>query len=165
MNPERGQPASEWLRKARPERLAEALAENADEPRALVLADALAGRDLGTTTELAAAIRAALTHVRPEDIKLTIRRVFQALRIEVNDEFSALNTFLRNLPACLRPGGRAAVLTFHSGEDRRVKKTFQAGLRDGLYSAIADEVMRPSPTEQRDNPRSAPAKLRWARRA
>ena len=94
-----------------------------------------------------------------------MRRVFQALRIAVNDEFSALETFLRNLPACLNPGGRVAVLTFHSGEDRRVKKAFEAGLRDGLYSEIANEVVRPSAEERRANPRATSAKLRWARRA
>ena len=86
------------------------------------------------------------------------------MRVAVNDEFSALETFLRQLPACLNPGGRAAVLSFHSGEDRRVKKSFQAGLRAGLY-AEASEVLRAEPEERRANPRSTPAKLRWARRA
>jgi 16S rRNA (cytosine1402-N4)-methyltransferase len=88
--------------------------------------------------------------------------VFQALRIAVNDEFSALETFLRHLPACLNPGGRAAILTFHSGEDRRVKKSFEAGFRDGVYAEIAREVLRPGADERRANPRSSPAKLRWA---
>ena len=82
----------------------------------------------------------------------------------MNDEFSALDTFLRNLPQCLRPGGRVAILTFHSGEDRRVKKSFEAGLRAGTYSDISPEVIRPTPEEIRSNPRSSPAKLRWARR-
>ena len=72
---------------------------------------------------------------------------------------------LRQLPASLNPGGRVAILTFHSGEDRRVKKAFEAGLRDGLYAEIAQEVIRPSPEERHDNPRSSPAKLRWARKA
>jgi len=89
-------------------------------------------------------------------------KVFQALRIAVNDEFSALDMLLRYLPSCLNPGGRVAILTFHSGEDRRVKKSFEAGLRDGLYADIAREVIRPTPEERRDNPRSSPAKLRWA---
>ena len=93
-----------------------------------------------------------------------MRRVFQTLRIAVNDEFSALETWLRNLPACLNPSGRVAVLTFHSGEDRRVKKAFEAGLRAGAYAEIAREILRPTPAELRANPRSAPAKLRWARR-
>ena len=83
----------------------------------------------------------------------------------MNDEFGALDALLRHLPGCLSPGGRVAILTFHSGEDRRVKKAFEAGLREGVYSAIAEEVIRPTAEERRDNPRSSPAKLRWARRA
>ena len=99
-----------------------------------------------------------------EAAALSVRRVLQALRIAVNDEFSALETLLRHLPTSLRPGGRAAIISFHSGEDRRVKKAFAAGLRDGLYARIADEVIRPGPEERRANPRSTSAKLRWAQR-
>jgi 16S rRNA (cytosine1402-N4)-methyltransferase len=165
MNPQRGQPASALLQRILPDALADLLVENADEPHAPALAAALAGRSFATTASLAAGIRAALPRVNQEECDLSIRRVFQALRIAVNDEFSALETFLRVLPACLNPGGRAAVLTFHSGEDRRVKKAFAAGLRDGLYADIAREVIRPNPAERRANPRSTPAKLRWARRA
>ena len=110
-------------------------------------------------------VRAALPRLGKEDSDLTVRRVFQALRIAVNDEFSALENFLRNLPACLKPGGRVAVLTFHSGEDRRVKKAFAAGHQNGIYSEISEDVLRPTPAEQHSNPRSAPAKLRWAIRA
>ncbi len=80
----------------------------------------------------------------------------------MNDEFSALDALLRQLPFCLAPGGRVAILTFHSGEDRRVKKAFEAGRLDGAYSAIADDVIRPSREEVRSNPRAASAKLRWA---
>ena len=97
-----------------------------------------------------------------DEADLTVRRVFQALRIAVNEEFAALDSLLRALPGALRPGGHVAFLTFHSGEDRRVKKAFQEGQRSGLYSAVADEVLRPSREEQRLNPRSSPAKLRWA---
>ena len=95
----------------------------------------------------------------------TLRRVFQALRIEVNDEFGALDTFLRHLPACVKSGGRIAILTFHSGEDRRVKQAFKAGVAAGVYDRIADEVIRASPEERRANPRATPAKLRWAVRS
>jgi 16S rRNA (cytosine1402-N4)-methyltransferase len=165
MNPQRGQPASAFLAKISPDALAVLLVENADEPHAATLAPALAGKTFATTKSLANAIRAVLPRLNKEDSDLSVRRVFQALRIAVNDEFSALETFLRNLPASLNPGGRVAILTFHSGEDRRVKKSFEAGLRDGFYSDIAREVLRPSPAEQYANPRSAPAKLRWARRA
>ena len=93
----------------------------------------------------------------------TIRRVFQALRIAVNDEFGALEAFLRNIPFCLKPGGRVAILTFHSGEDRRVKKSFKSFAAEGVYAEIAEDVIRASPEERRDNPRSSSAKLRWAR--
>jgi len=165
MNPQRGQPVSALLEKIKPDSLAALLAQNADEPKAVQLGAALAGKSFATTHELADAIRAALPHVAKEDCHLNIRRVFQALRIAVNDEFSALETFLRHLPACLKPNGRVAILTFHSGEDRRVKKAFETGLWGKVYSAIAEEVIRATPEEQRSNPRSAPAKLRWARRA
>jgi len=165
MNPQRGQPVATFLHKIRPDALATLLAESADEPRAAMLASTLAGKAFATTTSLAAAIRAALPRVNREDCDLTIRRVFQALRIAVNDEFSALETFLRNLPSCLNPAGRVAILTFHSGEDRRVKKAFASGLREGYYAEISKEVIRPTHEERHFNPRSAPAKLRWARRA
>ena len=164
MNPTRGQPASALLQQIRPDALASLLAEAGDEPDAAVLAAALAGRHFETTTALAAMIRAALPRARDEERERSVRRVFQALRIAVNDEFSALDAFLRVLPACLNAGGRAAILTFHSGEDRRVKKAFQTGLREGLYVAIAENVIRPGAAERRANPRSSAAKLRWARR-
>jgi 16S rRNA (cytosine1402-N4)-methyltransferase len=164
MNPQRGQPTSAFLEKISSDKLATLLVENADEPHAATLAPALAGKVFATTTALAVAIRAALPRLNQEDGSLAIRRVFQALRIAVNDEFSALDTFLRNLPACLNPSGRVAILTFHSGEDRRVKKAFAGGLREGLYADIAHEVIRPTAEERNANPRSAPAKLRWAQR-
>ncbi len=164
MNPQRGFPASALLEKTSAGTLAKLLQENADEPRATEFAEALARKVFDTTNSLAAAIRAALPKLSKDDCDLTVRRVFQALRIAVNDEFSALDMLLRHLPACLNPGGRVAILTFHSGEDRRVKKAFAAGLRDGLYAAISDEVIRPTPEERRDNPRSSPAKLRWAQK-
>jgi 16S rRNA (cytosine1402-N4)-methyltransferase len=162
MNPQRGQPASVLLERIRAGALAALLTENADEPNAGELAEALAGKKFATTTDLAEAIHAVRPRAGKDD--LTIRRVFQALRIAVNDEFSALDTFLRNLPMCLNPGGRVAILTFHSGEDRRVKKAFAAGLREGVYAEAAEEVIRPGVEERRGNLRSGPAKLRWARR-
>jgi len=165
MNPQRGQPASALLQRIKPAALVELLEGNADEPNAAHLAPALAEKSFATTMQLAAAVRAALPRLGKEDSDLTVRRVFQALRIAVNDEFSALENFLRNLPLCLKPGGRVAILTFHSGEDRRVKKAFVGGHQDGTYSQISDDVIRPTPAEQHSNPRSAPAKLRWARRA
>ena len=163
MNPLRGQPASVLLEKLRADQFASMLVENADEPHARPIASALAGKTFASTLSLAAAIRAAIPRARDDERELSVRRVFQALRIAVNDEFSALENFLRCLPDCLNAGGRVAILTFHSGEDRRVKKAFATGLREGRYTAIADEVIRPSAAERHANPRSMPAKLRWAR--
>jgi 16S rRNA (cytosine1402-N4)-methyltransferase len=164
LNPQRGQPASKFLEKINPMKLAAILLDNGDESRAPSLAPLLAGKTFPTTLSLTEAIRNALPELQKDALDLTLRRVFQAIRIAVNDEFSALDTFLRNLPACLNPGGRVAILTFHSGEDRRVKKAFAAGLRDKLYAEISPEVIRPTPEERHANPRSSSAKLRWARK-
>ena len=161
MNPNRGVSAAVWLERVTVEKLEVVLHENADEPRAESLAAALAGKTFRTTLELADAVRGAI-RADEDETELTVRRVFQSVRIAVNEEFVALDAFLRVLPVCLKPGGRAAILTFHSGEDRRVKKSFQTGLRDGFYSDISDGVLTASPEERRMNPRSAPAKLRWA---
>ena len=165
MNPQRGQPAAALLERIGITALAALLDENADEPHAAALAAALAGKNFARTTALANAIRAALPAVKGDVATLSVRRVFQALRIAVNDEFSALDTLLRQLTACTKPGARIAILTFHSGEDRRVKKSFDAGLRAGTYAVVSDGVIRATAAEQNSNPRSAPAKLRWARRA
>src|SRR5262249_18001556 len=112
------------------------------------------------------AVRLGLTRALPSlskpDVKMSVRRTFQALRIAVNDEFSVLDALLRSLPHCLSAGGRVAVITFHSGEDRRVKKAFQAGYRSGIYAEIATEVIRSSMAETRANRRASSAKLRWA---
>jgi 16S rRNA (cytosine1402-N4)-methyltransferase len=162
MNPQRGVPASEFLRKISAEKLEALLIENADEPRADVLAPLLAGKEIKRTQALANIVRSSLPRLSETDADLSVRRVFQALRIEVNEEFHALDAWLRALPSCLRPGGRVAVLSFHSGEDRRVKKAFQFGRDDGLYSRISTEVIRAGPEELRRNPRASSAKLRWA---
>jgi len=165
MNPTRGISAQGFLRRTTPAALEEILADHADEPRSRELARALAGGDFPTTKALALAIRSASPRLSGPESELTVRRVFQALRIAVNDEFSALDMFLRQLPLCLKPGARAAILSFHSGEDRRVKKSFEAGLRGGLYDEISPEVLRCGPQERHANPRASSAKLRWVRRA
>ncbi len=170
LNPSHGQSAAAYLAKVPLAKLAAILTENADEPRAELLAAAILqaqkSKPITRTRQLSTIIHTTLEssgyHLSETDIGSTQRRVFQALRIAVNDEFGALDSLLRVLPACLNPGGRVAILTFHSGEDRRVKKAFQAGLRDGIYSAVSENVIRASFEERHANPRSTSAKLRWA---
>lgn len=163
MNPKRGQTASALLAGIGAGPLADLLAENSDEPFADRIADSLAGRQVETTAALVALVKGALARQSRDEVAMAIRRTFQALRIAVNNEFSALEALLRVIPACLKPGGRAAILSFHSGEDRRVKKAFAAGLRAGAYAEVSLEVIRPKAPERHANPRSAPAKLRCGR--
>ena len=169
MNPGRGEPASQLIARLKEEELTSLLEDNADEPHARLIASLLKRQALDTTHAAERVLRAGLGVALPQlpktDLKMSIRRTFQALRIAVNDEFSALDALLRALPTCLAPGGRAAILTFHSGEDRRVKKAFQSGLRDGVYRAVAREVIRSAKAETFSNRRASAAKLRWAVRA
>ncbi len=173
MNPSRGLSAAELVARVSRERLAALLRENSDEPHATGIAAALvaarARTPITTTLALAAAVREALSslpaRVRDEAGDDPVRRTFQSLRIEVNDELGALRAFLAALPSCVAPGGRVAILTFHSGEDRLVKKAFQAGARDGTWAGWSREPVRPGPEELRANPRSRAAKLRTALRA
>jgi 16S rRNA (cytosine1402-N4)-methyltransferase len=169
MNPSRGEPASQLLARLSEDKLARLLQENADEPHAELIAHALKQQPPTTTHALDRLVRSALASEVPDlpkpDVKTSVRRTFQALRVAVNDEFSKLEALLRSLPACLAPGGRVAILTFHSGEDRRVKKAFQAGYREGVYSSVATEVVRATMEETRANRRASSAKLRWAIRS
>jgi len=173
LNPSRPPSAAEWLARVSAAKLAAALAENADEPQAELLARELTARRNATpftrTRQLAEAIREILLADKPRHDPATdddcVRRVFQAVRIAVNDEFGVLDLFLRHLPSCLQPGGRVAILTFHSGEDRRVKHAFREGVRAGIYSTTNEEVIRAAAEERRANPRSTSAKLRWAVRS
>ena len=169
MDPSHGEPASQLLARLTEEQLAAVLTENADEPHAQLIAGLLKQAPVTTTHAAERLVRtglnAALPHLAKTDVKMSVRRTFQALRIAVNDEFTALDALLRSLPQCLAPGGRAVVLTFHSGEDRRVKKAFRAGHRAGVYSAVAVEVIRSTKIETFANRRASAAKLRWAVRA
>jgi 16S rRNA (cytosine1402-N4)-methyltransferase len=169
MDPSRGEPASRLLERLTESELARLLTDYADEPHAATVATVLKRHQPQTTHAAGRLLRAALAEARPDltkaDVKMSIRRTFQALRIAVNDELAALDALLASLPACLAPGGRAAILTFHSGEDRRVKKAFQSGLRGGVYSDVARQVIRSRKAETFDNRRAAAAKLRWAIRA
>ena len=174
LDPGGGPSASELLQSVTRSALRDLLTDNADEPFAVPLAAALQGQYLETTTQLADLVRhtlqAALPARMPDAERLvettkSLQRTFQALRIAVNNEFGVLDQLLDALPACLRPGGRVAILSFHSGEDRRVKKAFQTGERSGIYAQVAPDAIRASFEERRANPRSTSAKLRWAVRA
>src|SRR4029453_4658994 len=159
MNPGRGRPASALLATLDANALSTLLRENADTPNAERLAEGILAASPTTTMQLAEAV-----HRRGGD-EDAVRPVLQAVAIEINDEFGALDALLRDLPLCIKPGGRVAILTFHSGEDRRVKKSFQSGERRGAYSEGAHGVVRATQEELRANPRSRSAKLRWARRS
>jgi len=173
MNPERGVPAGVLLEKMKKEEIEDFLRRYGDEPLAGRIAEAVVearrSHPLLRTSDLTRAVESAFEGTpQPrgsEAEKSSLQRTFQAIRILVNDELTALDAFLRDLPHCLAPGGRVAILTFHSGEDRRVKKAFKAGYENGAYAEISREVVRASPEERRANPRSRAAKLRRAVRA
>ena len=150
------------------------LTENSDEPYAQQIASQILrtykkGGTIDTTKQLAAVIAQALEFLpqkqRKDAVKKSCQRTFQALRIDVNSEFEVLYTFLEKLPTVMKSGGRIAILTFHSGEDRLVKKAFKQGLADGVYSDVAREVIRPSAEECFKNPRAHSTKMRWAIKA
>lgn len=174
MNPQKGISAAERLRGIDQEELAGMLIENADEPYAAEIAKEVVtqqkrGKKIETTTQLKDVIESALRFIpaaeRKEAVKKSCQRTFQALRIDVNSEFEALYEFLEKLPDVLAPGGRAAILTFHSGEDRLVKKSFKQFQREGIYSAAAPDAIRPSAEECARNSRAKSTKMRWAVRA
>lgn len=175
LDPQHGIPASQRLRELNREELIGMLVENSDEPYAEQIASEICktfkkGGSMDTTTALREAIERALCFL-PENkekkdiLKKTCQRVFQALRIDVNSEFEVLEAFLNALPEALADGGRVAILTFHSGEDRLVKKAFQQYYREGIFEEIATDVIRPTAEECRQNGRARSTKMRWAVRA
>lgn len=174
MNPQKGVSAAERLKEVDYEELVGMLMENSDEPYAEEIANTVLdwkrrGKAIETTTDLKNAIEQSLRFLpeseRKEAVKKSCQRTFQALRIDVNSEFEVLYTFLEKLPDVLAPGGRAAILTFHSGEDRMVKKSFKEFQKLGLYSEVSKDVIRPSAEECIRNPRAKSTKMRWAIRA
>lgn len=174
LNPQKGISAAERLKEVDEEELIGMLIENSDEPYAEEIAKRVMfwrknGREIETTTQLKQVIEEALVRVptaeRAEAVKKSCQRTFQALRIDVNNEFEVLYAFLEKLPDVLAPGGRVAILTFHSGEDRLVKKSFKELKKAGIYSEIAEDVIRPSAEECRRNSRAKSTKMRWAIRA
>ena len=174
LDPEKGESAAERLREVSYEELVGMFQENSDEPYAEEIATVIMKRNrtknyVETTTQMKDAIEEALSFVpekeRKEAVKKSCQRCFQALRIDVNSEFEVLYDFLDKLPDALRPGGRVAILTFHSGEDRLVKRAFKAGAKAGVYSEVSKDVVRPSAEECARNPRARSTKMRWAVKA
>ncbi len=174
LNPEKGISAAERLAGIGEDELAGMLWENSDEPYAEELAHAIVterkhGKPIDTTTRLREVIEETLSFLpekeRKDAVKKTCQRTFQALRIDVNNEFEVLYEFMEKLPGALKPGGRVAILTFHSGEDKLVKKALKQGYKEGIYSEIANDVVRPSAEECAQNGRARSTKMRWAVRA
>lgn len=174
MNQRKGSSAAERLHEITQEEFVGMLMENSDEPYAEEIAQKVfwqmkQGNPMDTTTALREAIESALTKVpqseRKEAVKKSCQRTFQALRIDVNSEFEVLYSFLEKLPTVLKPGGRVAILTFHSGEDRLVKQSFKELKKAGIYSDVAKDVIRPSAEECRRNGRARSTKMRWAIRS
>lgn len=174
LNPEKGISAAERLAQIDEDELAGMLWENSDEPYAEELAHAIVterkhGKPIDTTTRLREVIEETLSFLQEKEkkdtVKKTCQRTFQALRIDVNNEFEVLYEFMEKLPGALKPGGRAAILTFHSGEDKLVKKALKQGYKEGVYSEIASDVVRPSAEECAQNGRARSTKMRWAVRA
>jgi len=174
LDPEKGESAAERLREVSYEELVGMFQENSDEPYAEEIATVIMKRNrtknyVETTIQMKEAIEEALSFVpekeRKEAVKKSCQRCFQALRIDVNSEFEVLYDFLDKLPDALRPGGRVAILTFHSGEDRLVKRAFKAGAKAGVYSEVSKDVIRPSAEECARNPRARSTKMRWAVKA
>lgn len=171
LNPSKGISASDRLKTISQDELYGMLLENADEPHSAEISRAIVsvirkGTDITTTNQLQQIIKDALKFIpqkdRDNEIKKSCQRCFQALRIDINNEFEVLHEFLEKLPAAMAENGRVAILTFHSGEDRLVKKSFQNYYREGIFKEIAPEAIRPSAAECNSNSRARCAKLRWA---
>lgn len=171
LNPQKGISAAQRLQTVDRLELEGMLVENSDEPYAGEIAEKIIserkkGNRIQTTTQLRDMIEQALLFLpereRKEAVKKSCARTFQALRIDVNQEFEVLYQFLEKLPDVLAPGGRAAILTFHSGEDRMVKKSFQKFSREGIYREVSKDVIRPSAEECIRNSRARSTKMRWA---
>lgn len=172
LNPEKGVSAAERLTQVTEDELTGMLVENSDEPYAEQIASVVMkkmrkGQKIDTTTKLRETIEEALSFLpdnkeKKDIVKKSCQRVFQALRIDVNSEFEVLDQFLNSLPDVLAEGGRVAILTFHSGEDRMVKKAFKRYHKEGIFREISEEVIRPSAEECRSNGRARSTKMRWA---
>lgn len=174
LNPQKGVSAAERLKELTQDELEGMLINNSDEPYAAEIAKTVMtsfrkGEVIETTTQLKDVIERALVFLpekeRKDAVKKSCARTFQALRIDVNSEFEVLETFLEKLPDVLEPGARVAILTFHSGEDRLVKKSFKRLCKEGVYSEVSTDVIRPSAKECARNSRARSTKMRWAIKA
>jgi 16S rRNA (cytosine1402-N4)-methyltransferase len=177
MDRTRGRTAAELLATISESDLHQALEELGDEPEATRIAAAIVAarqiEPIRRTGDLSRLIMELLHggeksqgwRLHPSPTRWHIHpaaRTFQALRILVNRELANLEQLLRVLPTCLAPGGKTAIISFHSGEDRLVKTAFRAGLRGGRFSSISQEPLVASWRERTENPRARSAKLRWA---
>lgn len=173
LNPQKGISAAERLKNIDYDELCGMLIENSDEPYADKIAKAIISErrktPIDTTTRLHDIIEKTMSFIPEKEhkdvVKKTCARVFQALRIDVNNEFEVLYEFMDKLPHALKSGGRVAILTFHSGEDKLVKKALKEHQKAGLYSDIAENVIRPSKEECARNSRAHSTKMRWAVKA
>ena len=174
LDPTKGVSAAERLKELTADEIEGMLIENSDEPyaaeiTAVIMSERRKKHEIATTKDLYRVIETALSFIpekdRKEAVKKSCQRTFQALRIDVNSEFEVLEEFLQKLPTVMESGGRIAILTFHSGEDRLVKQYFKLHQKDGLYSEISKDVIRPSAEECARNGRARSTKLRWAIKA
>jgi 16S rRNA (cytosine1402-N4)-methyltransferase len=178
MDPTRGRTGAQLLATLPEDELAACFRDLGDEPRAEAIASAIVQQRKAAPVERTKELRELIDRAAPVQVlrgpgapperKQLLgpsTRVFQALRILVNRELASLTHLLRVLPTVLKPGATAAIISFHSGEDRLVKVAFRDGLRAGVYAAVSGDAVRPSFEERKENPRSRSAKLRWARRA
>jgi len=168
LNPASGNTAAALLAELSVDALTKLLLGYADEPHAARIAYGIkkSKTAITTTKQLTDVIRATLNDFPDKsDHKKTLARAFMALRIEVNQEFAALDRFLADLPSTMKPNARVAILSFHSGEDTRIEKAFLLYADEKLFSSISIDAIRASPDEQRSNPRSSSARLRWAVKA
>jgi len=174
LDPSHGISAAERLKDVSKDEFKGMLIDNSDEPYAANISEAVikkmkGGEKIETTKALRDIIEEALKFLpakeRDEAVKKSCQRTFQALRIDINSEYEVLYDFLEKLPNALNSGGRVAILTFHSGEDRLVKKSFKRLYKEGIYSSIAEEVTRPNSEECSINSRARSTKMRWAIKA
>jgi 16S rRNA (cytosine1402-N4)-methyltransferase len=174
LDPTKGVSAAERLKELTADEIEGMLIENSDEPyaaeiTAVIMSERRKKHEIATTKDLYRVIETALSFIpekdRKEAVKKSCQRTFQALRIDVNSEFEVLEEFLQKLPTVMESGGRIAILTFHSGEDRLVKQYFKLHQKEGLYSEISKDVIRPSAEECARNGRARSTKLRWAIKA